>query len=644
MDEAERNVCAESRGKESGMVSQGDVKQAAEENWQGAGQNAQRMEPDQQRAGQNAQRIEPNQQEAGQNAQGIEPDRRAAEPGGLSAGETEETKRFRENYGFFAPASFLYAVFYVLCMFRNGSGITFPFFVGGSLLFLCLSLSKLGLILKRGSIFYMAAMMLLGVSTFCTDDGRLLFFNKLGIFLLMMSLLLKQFYKTAGWKLGKYLGSICVLAFASLGELGRPFSDGTAYRKSGAGRLDKRFWYAGLGLLTGLPLMLVVLLLLAGADAVFRQMTSRLLEAVNLYNIFAVLVRIAAVFFAAYALTAYLCRRRISEAVPDRRRGEPVLAVTVTGLLTMLYLLFSGIQVAGLFLGKLRLPQGYTYAMYAREGFFQLLAVSLLNLVIVLVCLSFFRESRVLKGILMVMSLCTFVMIASSAMRMVVYIRYYYLTFLRILVLWALVLLAALFAGVVINIFREKFPLFGYSAGVVTVLYLALSFAHPDYIIARVNVANAPHGNVVWQREKPVPEALEGELRETAVLGGTVQGEAVQGESVPEEAEGSRTEVFEGTFFLAEVPFQDYSYLSRLCADAAPVLVPYLRELGYETGAFYAENAVIYAEDREIGDAVGREGGFGYYWMRRMQKRAADFGLRSFNVSRYVMLKEFGKN
>ena len=44
--------------------------------------------------------------------------------------ETEETKRMKDNFDFFGPAAFLYAVFYVFCMFRNGSGITFPFFVG----------------------------------------------------------------------------------------------------------------------------------------------------------------------------------------------------------------------------------------------------------------------------------------------------------------------------------------------------------------------------------------------------------------------------------------------------------------------------------------------------------------------------------
>jgi hypothetical protein len=74
-------------------------------------------------------------------------------------------------------------------------------------------------------------------------------------------------------------------------------------------------------------------------------------------------------------------------------------------------------------------------------------------------------------------------------MRMVLYIQTYHLTFLRILVLWGLLLLTVLFAGVIANLYQKYFSLFRYSVVVVTVCYLALSFAHPDYWIAKYNVA-----------------------------------------------------------------------------------------------------------------------------------------------------------
>lgn len=530
--------------------------------------------------------------------------------------ETEETKRMKENFHFFGPAAFIYSVFYVFCLFHNKSGITYPFFVAGSLLFMRLSLSKLGMSLKKGSKFYMAAIILLGISTFCTADTRIISYNKLGCFLLMMSLLLKQFCNTEKWRLGKFLGSICVMIVAVIGELNRPISDAAAHRKNGGKKLDKRFWYGALGLLIGVPLTLAVLLLLASADAIFREMTKKILANINLYNIISVMIQMVFVYFASYALIAWLCSRKLKDEVVYRRTGEPVLAITITTLLTLIYLLFSGIQIAALFLGRMSLPQGYTYAMYAREGFFQLLGVSILNLVIVLLCMSYFRESTVLKVVLTVMSLCTFVMIASSALRMIMYIRFYYLTFQRILVLWALVTLAVLFAGVVINIFKENFSFFRYGTAVVTVLYLVLSFAHPDYIIARVNVANAPGGSM-------------------AVLQGQGGNSAVDTYMTND----AWNEGGEERFFLASKPYEDYYYLRTLCADAAPVLVPYLKELGYELEAFHAENPVSYVRDKGL-EFTGAEG-FGYDWMKWIKRDIKGFGVRTYNVSRHIALLMF---
>lgn len=519
--------------------------------------------------------------------------------------ETKQTTLLKKQFSFFAPATFVYAVFYAFCMFKNSSGITFPFFMAGSLLYMCLCLSKLEISLKKGSVFYMTGIMLLAVSTFCTDDLKIINFNKTGIFFLMMSLLLKQFYDTSGWQLGKYLSGILMLIFASIGELGRPFVDGADFYRERDGGENNKVWSAALGVALAVPLLLVVAMLLSGADAVFRQMTDDFLGWIQPGNIFHVLFRIAFLFFASYLLLAYLCRHRIREEVKDRRNGEPVLAITVTGLLSLVYLLFSTIQVFGLFLGKMQLPQGYTYAEYAREGFFQLLAVSIFNLAVVLFTMNYFRESKVLKVILTVMSLCTFIMIASSAMRMIIYIRYYYLTFLRIFVLWALLVLFLLFMGVIVGIFRVNFPLFRYSIAVITVLYLLLSFSHPDYVIASVNLANAPQS------------VAEAEADSDTVLSG---------------------EEFYGESFFVGGYYDDFRYLSTLSADAAPVLIPYMEKLGYDLSLYGEED--IFSAPQMQGKARYKAEGFGYYYLDRIKYRLDRFSPRTYNVSRHMaMLK-----
>ena len=70
------------------------------------------------------------------------------------------------------------------------------------------------------------------------------------------------------------------------------------------------------------------------------------------------------------------------------------------------------------FMGKGSLPWGMTYSDYARQGFFQLLFVALLNLVMVLMCLKYCQENVLLNGVLLVISMCTYVMIASAIYRM----------------------------------------------------------------------------------------------------------------------------------------------------------------------------------------------------------------------------------
>lgn len=137
----------------------------------------------------------------------------------------------------------------------------------------------------------------------------------------------------------------------SFGELGKPFSDGKAYFRE-KGKVNKKVWYGLLGVVIALPILLIAAGLLSSADAVFRKMTTDFMNWIRPDNIFNVVIRVTFLFFTSYALTSYLCKRSIPEEVKDRRKGEPVLAITIMSLLSLLYLLFSGIQIFGLFLGK----------------------------------------------------------------------------------------------------------------------------------------------------------------------------------------------------------------------------------------------------------------------------------------------------
>lgn len=409
----------------------------------------------------------------------------------------EKEKRIR-HFQFFGMGSFLYALFYTFCLYHNASGITYPFFVGGTLFFFFLSLKKSGISAKKDSVFYVVSLMLLGISTACTDASNIIILNKIGIFVLSFVLMLHNFYSDDSWNLSTYILRICRLLLGSVNIIGRPFSDLHLYlnkRKETGPAKNSKVKYILLGLVISVPLLFFVILLLCSADVVFSSVMSSVFDIDIPANLFGIGFSVLFAFFASYCIITYLGKRNMKENVPDKRTGEPVLAITVTSVLSVIYLIFSGIQVVYLFFGNMELPYHYTYAEYAREGFFQLLFVCLLNLALVLICLGRFKENKILKAILTVISLCTYIMTASSAMRMIMYIRCYALTFLRIFVLWSLAVIFLLITGVVISIYKEKFPLFKYSMVLVTVLYLGLSFSHPDYWIARYNISCIPNLN-----------------------------------------------------------------------------------------------------------------------------------------------------
>ena len=417
----------------------------------------------------------------------------AATPPNPTLSAEEKESRIR-HFCFFSIGSLIYAFFYTFCLYKNASGITYPFFVGGTLFFFFLSLKKLGISAKKDSSFYVISLMLLGISTFCTDAENIIFINKIGIFVLSFVLMIHNFCMDEHWNFSKYISSICELVLGSVGTIGRPFSDLHLFmtaRKEQGKTTNSKVKYILIGILISIPFVGFVILLLSTADVVFDSVMYHLVSDIQIpENFMSLSFTLLFSFLASYCLITFLTKRQISSEIVDKRTGEPVLAITVTSILSAIYLLFSGIQIIYLFGGNMELPYGYTYAQYAREGFFQLLFICLMNLALVIICLGRFKESKVLKGVLTIISICTYVMIASSAMRMMMYIYCYALTFLRIFVLWSLVVIFFLMTGVLVYIYKEKFPLFKYSMVVVTALYIGLSFSHPDYWIAKYNLAN----------------------------------------------------------------------------------------------------------------------------------------------------------
>ncbi len=198
-----------------------------------------------------------------------------------------------------------------------------------------------------------------------------------------------------------------------------------------------------------------------------------------------------------------------------------VSAVTVTAAATPLlavYALFFFSQwpyfVSG-FTGEL--PQGFSFAEYAREGFFQLCAVSVINFAVILlacVCMKR-RDSRppvILRVLTMVYAACTLVLISTAVAKMVMYIDTYGLTRKRVYATWFMLVLAALFVLAAVKMVAPRVKAVTLSGVIVTAAFALLALSNANGWIAAYNVERYLDGTL----ETVDVEALE-DLGDAAV-------------------------------------------------------------------------------------------------------------------------------
>ncbi len=248
----------------------------------------------------------------------------------------------------------------------------------------------------------------------------------------------------------------------------------------------------------GLCLVAVFAPLLASADPAFARVLDNLLPTVDDSGVArAVLFALAAgaVLGSGFLLAAPPTPPGPRADGPARlRRVEWALPI---GLLVALFGLFVGVQFATLFGSDdyVRRTTGVTYAEYARGGFWQLLAVTVLALGVVLLASRYApaptRSDRSWKrSLLAALAGLTLVIVASALRRMWLYQEAYGFTTLRLLVLACELWLGVCFVLVLVAVLRLRArPVVREMAAAGVVALLALAVLDPERFVADNNVA-----------------------------------------------------------------------------------------------------------------------------------------------------------
>lgn len=254
-----------------------------------------------------------------------------------------------------------------------------------------------------------------------------------------------------------------------------------------------------LGLLIAIPLLLVLAALLYSADEAFAKQVTLLLKTLNVH-FWEHVGRVLLGYVMSLFLFGYVYRLRYNDRMTapakEPRRGLPPAAVyTVLIAVCTLYVLFLCIAGNYLFSGLAgKLPDSFSYASYARRGFFELLVVALINMAILLVTYIYTyrqeggRPRGGLRLLLTLLVLETWLLIGSALSKMVMYIDEYGLTTLRVYTSWFMVLLIAVFLIALLQLWCKS--QFGFKSVLITGVawFLMLNLANTDGLIARYNV------------------------------------------------------------------------------------------------------------------------------------------------------------
>jgi hypothetical protein len=266
-----------------------------------------------------------------------------------------------------------------------------------------------------------------------------------------------------------------------------------AGRAVAAARPSWAGWDAGpvlRGALAGLVLAIVFGALFASADPAFAELAGDALEPPLDAGLVPIRVLLLASVLALAGALALAAARPEPQPREPRRRIGPAECAVALAVVDLVFAAFVAVQVAVLFGGDDHVLRtaGLTYAEYAREGFGQLLAVTVLTLALAAAAIRWTRPGLAPRAALGVLVALTLVVLASALHRLGLYEDAFGLTRLRLaahaFMLWLGAVLALLLVAVAL---RSG----GWLPRTVTALagasLVAFSLANPDALIASNN-------------------------------------------------------------------------------------------------------------------------------------------------------------
>ncbi|MCL2838604.1 MAG: DUF4173 domain-containing protein [Oscillospiraceae bacterium] len=250
-----------------------------------------------------------------------------------------------------------------------------------------------------------------------------------------------------------------------------------------------------LGVAISVPFLIFLIVMLSSADQIFAHGVSSVLgniiDALNFNMLMKIFFGVLAGFYLfGLICSAYQPKNERTAANASRKHGDLIVLNILLVSILAIYTIFVAIQFRYLFASSDNLPYGLDFVQYARRGFFELLLLTGINILLILITVRLTKEqtgkwAKLTKILCCYLCAITVVLLASSFYRMWLYGSDDGLTRLRFLVFGFLIFNAVGLVFTFFYIIKPKFNIVAVYLGVALSYYLLLNIIPMDQIIAR---------------------------------------------------------------------------------------------------------------------------------------------------------------
>lgn len=413
--------------------------------------------------------------------------------------------------------------FYIIVAFASTLGILTDYFfygktVGVSFLIFILIIIAFSLIVARIfdqktakiQIFLIVSAILISSSVFLRSNQFLRFFDIIACaYLIFLFFALFADKNILNFRFLKYIAAPIALLFRSLGEAAKPINKYLSFPSASEKAGSMEFRSVIKGIILSLPILFVLGLLLCSADSVFRIYLDKFIQIkIDIVSL-ARFLKIAIVFYFSVGIF-YFIGAGGKTAISEEKNGKIktllgfIESATVLIMVELLFIIFIAIQFFYLFGGKdyvWGVNEYITYAEYAKNGFNELILVSIISLALIYaVDKSSKKETDKQKNAFKFLSVALFIEISiillSSFKRLSVYMDGYGLTFPRFLAFAFLFWIFGIFVAFLYKTLAEKKDgvFLAISFMFTVIFWTFVNISNPDAIIAKTNIERVAQG------------------------------------------------------------------------------------------------------------------------------------------------------